>query len=74
MNPYKRIQEIDAELEVLGIQEIEFKKKVWKRKPRELENIESEIMFLCFEKRPIEKTIKWFEDKRRNTTKEEQRN
>ncbi len=63
-NPYTRIKEIDAELETLEIREKTFKNKYWKRKPRELEDIETSIMFLCFEKKPIEETIKWFEKKK----------
>lgn len=62
-NPYKRVKEINAELEALTIQEMAFKKRTWKRKPKELEKVESDIMWLCFEKIPIEETIKWFEKK-----------
>ena len=62
-NPYKRVQEIDAELEVLEIKEKEYGRKSWKNKPSKLQDIETSIMFLCFEKLPIEKTIKYFEAK-----------
>ena len=63
-NPYKRIKEIDEELAVLEAKEKAYKEVGWKKsKPRKLEEVESSIMFLCFEKIPIEETIKWFEKK-----------
>lgn len=64
-NPYKRIKEIDEELTILEAKEKAYKEIGWKRKgkPRKLEDIETSIMFLCFEKKPIEDTIKWFEKK-----------
>jgi len=49
-NPYKRIKEIDADLEQLELREKAFKKKSWKRKPQELEKIEREIFFLVIER------------------------
>jgi len=62
-NPYKRIKEIDADLEQLELREKAFKKKSWKRKPQELEKIEREIFFLVIERTHIMNTIKWFEKK-----------
>jgi len=63
-NPYKRIKEIDAELEALEETEKAYNKIGWKKnKPRKLEDVESSIMFLCFEKKPIEETIEYFEKK-----------
>ncbi len=62
-DPYKRLEEINSELEVLEIKEKEFGEKHWKRKPMELEKVESEIMFLMFEKYSIECSIKYFEKK-----------
>lgn len=69
-NPYTRIKEIDAELETLEIREKAFKNKSWKRKPRELEDIENSIFFLLIEKKPIEETIKWFENRNARDVKE----
>jgi hypothetical protein len=63
-NPYKRLTEIELKLKYLEGREQYWKGRTWKRKPKELEDVESEIMFLCFEENHIKLCIKYFEKKR----------
>lgn len=57
-NPYKRLKEINKELEPLeAIEKIGFTGKTKKQ----IEEIESEIFFLVIEKNIIENCIKYFE-------------
>jgi len=60
-NPYKRMKEIDELLEPLELKEKAYKKIGWKKKPKDLDEIEREIFFLAIERNIIERTVSWFE-------------
>ena len=60
-NPYRRLKEIELRLHYLEGREQYWKGKTWKGKPKELEEVETEIIFLCFEENHLKKCIKYFE-------------
>ena len=62
-NPYKRLTEIELRLKYLEGREQYWKGRTLKRKPKELEDVESEIVFLCFEENHLKKCISYFEKK-----------
>lgn len=69
-NPYKRLTKIELRLKYLEGREQYWKGRDWKRKPKELEEVESEIMFLCFEENSLKDCIKYFEAKTQDLKQE----